>query len=66
MVFPNPEWKPEWEGKFQVFSEDKKELLEEHEYVPGRIILFPSHLPHRALAPVGDYLYRYSIVFGIS
>ena len=66
MVFPNPEWNPEWGGKFQIFSEDKKEMLEEHEYVPGRIISFPSHLPHRGLAPVGDYLYRYSIVFGIS
>ena len=66
MVFPNPEWNPEWGGKFQVFSEDKKEMLEEYDYVPGRIISFPSHLPHRGLAPIGDYLYRYSIVFGIA
>tara|TARA_B100001029_G_scaffold115172_1_gene95278 strand:+ start:211 stop:774 length:564 start_codon:yes stop_codon:yes gene_type:complete len=66
MVFPNPEWNSEWGGKFQVFSEDKKEMLEEYDYVPGRVIIFPAHLPHRGLGPIGDYLYRYSIVFGIT
>ena len=65
MVFPNPIWDQDWGGKFQIFSEDKSEMLEEYEYIPGRIISFPSHLPHRGLGPTKEYVYRYSIVFGI-
>ena len=65
MVMPNPTWEKEWGGKFQIFSMDKTEMLEEYEYVPGRIIVFPSHYPHRGLGSVKEYLYRYSIVFGI-
>ena len=65
MVMPNPTWKQEWGGKFQIFAEDGEELLEEYDYVPGRIIIFPSHLPHRGLGPTEPHLYRYSIVFGV-
>ena len=65
MVMPNPVWKDEWGGKFQIFNEDKTEMLEEYDYVPGRIIIFPSHLPHRGLGPMEPNLYRYSIVFGV-
>lgn len=65
MVMPNPTWEKEWGGKFQIFSMDKTEMLEEYDYVPGRIIVFPSHYPHRGLGPTKEYLYRYSIVFGL-
>ena len=65
MVMPNPIWEKEWGGKFQIFSEDRSEMLEEYEYVPGRIIVFPSHYPHRGLGPTKEYMYRYSIVFGL-
>ena len=65
MVFPNPTWKQEWGGKFQIFAENGIDMLEEHEYVPGRIIVFPSHLPHRGLGPTEPHIYRYSIVFGV-
>ena len=65
MVMPNPIWENEWGGKFQIFSMDKTEMLEEYDYVPGRIIVFPSHYPHRGLGPTKEYLYRYSIVFGL-
>ncbi len=65
MVMPNPIWKDDWGGKFQIFNEDKTEMLEEHDYVPGRIIIFPSHLPHRGLSSTQEYVYRYSIVFGV-
>lgn len=65
MVMPNPVWKDEWGGKFQIFNEDNTEMLEEYDYVPGRIIIFPSHLPHRGLGPKEPHLYRYSIVFGV-
>jgi len=65
MLFINPEWKPEWGGQFQLFSEDKSTLLEEYDYVPGRVISFPSNLPHRGLGPKEEYIYRYSIVFDV-
>ena len=67
MIMPNPTWEKEWGGEFQIFSEDKTEILEEWDYVPGRIISFPSHLPHRGLGPNIEYpfVYRYSIVFGV-
>lgn len=66
MVFPNPVWEKDWGGKFQIFSENGEDLLEEHDYVPGRVIVFPSRLPHRGLGPTKEYVYRYSIVFGVS
>ena len=65
MVFPNPTWEKEWGGKFQIFAENGTDMLEEHEYVPGRIIVFPSHLPHRGLGSTEPHVYRYSIVFGV-
>ena len=65
MVMPNPIWEKGWGGKFQIFSEDRSKMLEEHDYVPGRVILFPSHLPHRGLASTKKYIYRYSIVYGV-
>ena len=65
MVMPNPVWEKDWGGKFQIFSEDKSEMLEEHDYVPGRVIVFPSHLPHRGLGSTKEYVYRYSIVYGV-
>tara|TARA_B100000287_G_scaffold120100_1_gene112023 strand:- start:355 stop:948 length:594 start_codon:yes stop_codon:yes gene_type:complete len=65
MVFPNPVWEKEWGGQFQLFDKEGNELLEEYDYVPGRIIIFPSHLAHRGLGPLQEYVYRYSIVFGV-
>ena len=65
MFYPNPEWKKEWGGEFQIFSKDGKEVLEEYEYIPGRIILFECNHPHRGLGPKKEYpdVYRYSIAF---
>jgi len=65
MVMPNPTWKEEWGGQFQIYSPDKTQLIEEWDYYPGRVISFPSHLPHRGLGPLQEYVYRYSIVFGL-
>ena len=67
MLMVNPVWEKEWGGKFQLYSEDKSKVLEEYDYVPGRIIIFPSNLPHRGFgADINyPYVYRYSIVFGV-
>ena len=42
MLMVNPVWEKEWGGKFQLYSEGKSEILEEYDYVPGRIVIFPS------------------------
>ena len=65
MFYPNPEWKDEWGGKFQIFSDDEKEMVEDYDYVPGRIIAFECQHPHRGLGPKKEYpdVYRYSIAF---
>jgi len=64
MLMSNSIWNPEWGGQFQILSEDD-EVIEEHEYVPGRIIMFPSHLFHRGLAPKEKYIYRHTIVYRV-
>ena len=63
----NPIWEKEWGGSFQIYSEDKTKMLEEHDYKSGRVIIFPANLPHRGLGAELNfpYAYRYSIVFGV-
>ncbi len=65
MLMNNSEWKPEWGGQFQIMSDDWKTVLEEYEYVPGRVLMFPSDVPHRGLAPSDKSVYRYSTVFRV-
>lgn len=61
MFFQNNIWEPEWGGSFFVIDSNKVE--HEIKYVPGRLILFPAHLSHRANAPNEKYIYRLSTVF---
>ena len=61
MFFCNSTWKPEWAGAFQYI--DRNEQIQTIEYVPGRVIMFPAVLKHRAFAPTEKYIYRLSTVF---
>ena len=63
MFMNNSEWKPEWGGQFQLI--DGEDVVEEHQYVPGRVLIFPGKHPHRGLAPTIKYTYRYTTVFRI-
>ena len=67
MLMANPVWEKEWGGSFQIYTEDKTKMLEEHEYKSGRVVIFPANLPHRGLGANINfpYVYRYSIVFGV-
>lgn len=65
LVMTNPEWKQEWGGQFQLIGESDS-VIEEHEYVPGRVILLPSACPHRGLGPKEKYIYRSSVVFRVT
>jgi hypothetical protein len=64
MYFPNLKWDKEWGGQFQILD-DSGSVVEEHEYVPGRVLIFPGQYPHRGLGPRHPHVYRYSIVWRV-
>ena len=66
MVMSNAEWDNKWGGQFQMLNNDGS-VTEEHDYVPGRLIIFPSHIPHRGLGPSKEYpyIYRHTVVFRV-
>lgn len=66
MYFANSKWEKKWGGPFQILDPDTKEVLNEIDYVPGRLIYFDGGLLHRGLAPKNvPYVYRKSIVYRI-
>ena len=64
MLMNNSEWKPEWGGQFQLMDW-KENVIEQHDYVPGRLIIFPGKHPHRGLAPTVPHVPRYTTVYRI-
>lgn len=69
LVMTNPEWEKEWgPASFQLLEkyDNNARVIEEHEYVPGRVILIPSPHPHRGIAPIEKYIYRTSVVFRVT
>ena len=69
LVMTNPEWKKEWgPASFQLLEkyDNNARVIEEHEYVPGRVLVIPSVHPHRGIAPTQPYIYRSSIVFRVT
>jgi hypothetical protein len=58
-------WESDWGGQFQLTNEDGTAIVEEHEYIPGRLLVIPSNHPHRGLGPKVEYpyVYRTTIVF---
>ena len=63
MLMNNSQWKSEWGGQFQLVNGNI--VVEEHNYVPGRVIIFPGKHPHRGLAPKVPSIFRYTTVFRI-
>ncbi len=63
MIMNNTKWDPDWGGQFQLVVDGK--VIEEIEYKPGRIVLFDAGIPHRGLAPLNKYAYRYSTVYRV-
>ena len=69
LVMTNPIWKKEWgPASFQLLEkyDNNARVIEEYEYVPGRILIIPSPHPHRGLAPIEKYIYRTSVVFRVT
>ena len=62
MFFGNSVWKNEW-GKGKFYYKDNSDKEHSIDYVPGRVILFPAVLHHRADAPEEPYIFRLSTVF---
>ena len=63
MYFSNSRWDSDWGGQFEYI--DRSGNSHKIDYVPGRIILFPAVLKHRADCPQKQYIYRLSTVFRI-
>lgn len=65
MLMSNCYWESDWGGQFQLTNIEGTDIVEEHEYVPGRVLIIPSNHPHRGLGPNIDhpYVYRTTIVF---
>ena len=69
LVMTNPEWKKNGvQPSFQLLEkyDNNSRVIEEHEYVPGRVLVIPSIHPHRGIAPTHPYVYRSSIVFRVT
>lgn len=66
LMMTNPEWNKEWGGQFQLTSLDGNEVIEEYDYVPGRIVILPSKHPHRGLGSTSPYIYRSSVVWRVT
>ena len=65
MLMNNTKWKPEWGGQFQLLNDTETEVIEEYEYIPGRVLIFPGSNPHRGLASDDPYVYRFTTVFRV-
>jgi hypothetical protein len=66
MYFANSKWESKWGGPFQIIDPDTKEVINEIDFVPGRLIYFDAGLLHRGLAPKNvPYIYRKSVVYRI-
>jgi hypothetical protein len=65
MVMTNPSWEKSWGGNFQIVDSSHK-VVEDYEYIPGRILVFPSEVFHRGLGPLIQYVYRTTVVFRVS
>ena len=65
LMMTNAEWDSSQGGQFQLTTKDG-DVVEEYEYIPGRVIMLPSKHPHRGLGPIGEYVYRSSIVWRVT
>ena len=65
MYMANHTWDTkEWGGQFQLCDKEYN-VIEEHEFVPGRVLVFPSNIFHRGLGPRHPYVYRYTVVWRV-
>lgn len=65
MIMSTCYWEPDWGGQFQLTNEEGTDIIEEYEYVPGRVMVIPSNHPHRGLGAKINYpyVYRTTVVF---
>lgn len=63
IMMTTPKWDLSWGGQFQLINMDGTEVVEEQDYVPGRVLVVPSTHPHRGLGPTQPNVYRTSVVF---
>lgn len=64
MLMTNCYWEEQWGGKFQIISHGG-DVMDEYDYVPGRVLIFPGNQPHRGLGAKIEFpfAYRTTLVF---
>lgn len=51
LYFANLDWKPEWEGETIFAEPDGKNIFCSTAFIPGRLVLFNSSIPHKSSQP---------------
>ena len=46
LCYVNLEWRQEWWGESEFYSDDLKETILTNQYVPGRVVWFDGDIPH--------------------
>lgn len=63
LCYLNHEWMPEWEGETHFSDQEAKDILVSCAFIPGRIIVFDSTIPHKSSQPGPTTpAYRYVLV----
>ena len=63
LLMPNSEWNSEWGGQLEFLEND--EVVGSVPYMSGRVVFFKGDIPHRGLAPIVPYVYRFSIAYRV-
>lgn len=51
LAYLNMQWEPSWEGETHFSDEQGRDVLFSAGFVPGRVILFNSSIPHKSSQP---------------
>lgn len=64
ILFTTFKWDKSWGGEFQTLDNNGN-VIDNIEYVPGRIIYLDADILHRGLGPIVPGVYRHSIAYRI-
>jgi hypothetical protein len=51
LYYCNLEWEPTWEGETHFSDESMKDVISSCSFIPGRVCLFDSTIPHKSSQP---------------
>ena len=54
LYYSNSTWDVNWAGGTAFYTNDKKDTIKKVSYVPGRLIVFDSKIPHQGFEPARE------------